>query len=218
MIAILADAFVKATAVLLLAAGASVLLRRSTAALRHLVWSLACGGVLALPLASALLPNWRVAGWPRLNVPVAFHAQQVTGEAVLGTPEAAASPRPERDARAPAPQPPAEPTVTFETGSVRWHVTPDWTTLVVPIWLGGVAVVLLLLAVGLARIFWLDRVTAPVRDEAWLILVTELSLELGLTRRVRLLQATGPAMPMTWGIRRPAILLPAEAGTWSAER
>src|SRR5689334_11856284 len=124
MIAFLSDAFVKTTVLLVLAALVTLCMRRSAASLRHLVWSLACGGVLALPLASALLPNWRVAGWPRLNVPVAFHAQQVTGEAVLGTPEAAASPRPERDARAPAPQPPAEPTVTFETGSVRWHVTP----------------------------------------------------------------------------------------------
>src|SRR5690242_1731254 len=70
MIAILADAFVKATVLLVLAAGATLLLRRSAASLRHLVWTLACGGVLALPLASALLPNWRVAGWPRLNVPV----------------------------------------------------------------------------------------------------------------------------------------------------
>jgi len=65
---------------------------------------------------------------------------------------------------------------------------------------------------------WLDRVTRPVQDEAWRVLVEELSLELGLHRHVRLLQASGPAMPMTWGIRRPAILLPAEADEWSAER
>src|SRR2546430_17147291 len=79
MIAFLADAFVKATVLLLLAALVTVFLRRSPASLRHLVWTLACGGVLALPLASALLPNWRVAGWPRLDVPVAFNAEQVGG-------------------------------------------------------------------------------------------------------------------------------------------
>src|SRR5206468_101842 len=32
------------------------------------------------------------------------------------------------------------------------------------------------------------------------------------------LQADGPAMPMTWGMRRPAILLPAEADAWTPER
>src|SRR6266516_1008070 len=75
MIAILIDAFVKSTVVLLLAAAVTLLLWRSPAALRHLVWALACGGVLALPLASALLPNLRLAGWPRLDVPVSFDAQ-----------------------------------------------------------------------------------------------------------------------------------------------
>ena len=37
----IADAIVKATIVLLLAAGASLVLRRASAALRHLVWTLA---------------------------------------------------------------------------------------------------------------------------------------------------------------------------------
>jgi len=212
MIAILADAFVKATVLLLLAAVGTVFLRHSAASLRHLVWTLACGGVLALPLASALLPNWRVAGWPRLDVPVALNTEQLTPQA------------PERDAKPPArvappvhaASPPASATTDQEP--VRWRVTPDWTTLVFPVWLGGALAVLILLAVGMARIMWLDRVTRPVEDEAWLILVDELSLELGLHRHVRLLQAKDPAMPMTWGIRRPAILLPAEAGAWTAER
>jgi len=212
MIAILADAFVKATVLLVLAAVVTVFLRRSPASLRHLVWTLACGGALALPLASALLPNWRLAAWPRLDVPVAFDVEQLAPQAS------------EQD---PKPAPPVVPTAhatvpptsaAGETEPVRWRLTPDWTTLVFPVWLSGVGAVLLLLAVGMARIMWLDRVTRPVEDEAWLILVDELSLELGLTRHVRLLQAKGPAMPMTWGIRRPAILLPAEADTWTAER
>src|SRR5882724_1810385 len=212
MIAILADAFVKATVLLVLAAVVTVFLRRSPASLRHLVWTLACGGVLALPLASALLPNWRLAAWPRLDVPVAFDAEQLAPQAS------------EQD---PKPAPPVVPTVhatvpptsaAGETEPVHWRLTPDWTTLVVPVWLSGVGAVLILLAVGMARIMWLDRVTRPVQDEAWLVLVAELSLELGLHRHVRLLQASGPAMPMTWGIRRPAILLPAEADDWSADR
>src|SRR5882672_11125841 len=195
MIAILIDAFVKSTVLLLLAAGGTLLLRRSPAALRHLVWALACGGVLVLPLASALLPNWRLAGWPRLNVPVAFDAAQVATEPPVA-----------KDTPAPA------------TPAVHFRLTPDWTAFVLPIWLSGVAAVLILLIVGLARIAWLGRTTALAKDEAWLILLEEISRELGLHRHVRLLQAEGPAMPMTWGIRRPAILLPAEADAWSAER
>src|SRR3989449_2841789 len=212
MIAILADAFVKSTVLLLLAAGVTVLLRRSAASLRHLVWTLACGGVLALPLASALLPNWHLGGWPRLEVPVAFDAEQLAQQVPARDPTPAA--RVVQMVEAPSPAPAA----TVDAGPVRWRLTSDWTALVFPVWLSGVAAVLILLSVGIARIVWLGRVTRPVQDEAWLTLVDELSLELGLRRHVRLLQAKGPAMPMTWGMHRPAILLPAEAEDWTAER
>jgi beta-lactamase regulating signal transducer with metallopeptidase domain len=221
MIAILADAFVKATILLLAAAGGTLLLRRSSAALRHLVWALACGGVLVLPVASALLPNWRVAAWPSLETPVAFNAEQIAGEP------------PPLDVTAVAPQPgprvPASVTVEpretssapaagVATDAVRFQLTSDWKTLVVPIWLSGVAIVLLLVGVGMARIAWLDRVTTPVSNTAWQRLAEELARELGVSRSVRLLRAPVPAMPMTWGVRRPAILLPAEADDWPAER
>src|SRR6266446_8235343 len=214
MIAFLGDAFVKATVLLLLAGLVTAFLRRSPASLRHLVWALACGGVLALPLASALLPNWSLAGWPRLDVPVAFNAERITPPATPPDPTPVARVVPTVQTH----QASAAPGATVGEEPVRWRLTTDWTTLVFPIWLSGVGAVLILLAVGLARIMWLDRVTRPVQDEAWLILLEELSLELGLHRHVRLLQANGPAMPMTWGIRRPAILLPAEADAWSAER
>src|SRR2546426_265992 len=212
MIAILADAFVKSTVLLLLAAGVTVLLRRSAASLRHLVWTLACGGVLALPLASALLPNWHLGGWPRLEVPVEFDAEQLAQQVPARDPTPAARVVPMVEAPSPAPA------ATVDAGPVRWRLTSDWTALVFPVWLSGVAAVLILLSVGIARIMWLGRVTRPVQDEAWLTLVDELSLELGLRRHVRLLQAKGPAMPMTWGMHRPAILLPAEAEDWTAER
>jgi beta-lactamase regulating signal transducer with metallopeptidase domain len=201
-----------------LAAIVTVFLRRSPASLRHLVWTLACGSVLALPLASALLPNWKLAGWPRLDVPVAFDAEQIAGIPEATAPGQPSKPRAPVAAAAAVQHRTAASTSSVTDGAARFRLTPDWTTLVFPIWLGGVGAVLLLLAVGMARIMWLDRVTRPVENEAWLILVEELSLELGLTRHVRLLQSHEPAMPMTWGIRRPAILLPAEADNWTAER
>src|SRR5213593_3882282 len=216
MIAILADAFVKATVLLLLGAGVTLFLRRGAASLRHLVWTLVCGGVLALPLASALLPNWRLAGWPRLDVPVAFDLNATPTERdVIAAPAPQTTPT---AARRVVQAPSSVTTATPDAGPVRWRLTTTWTVWVVPVWLSGALAVLILLAVGLARIAWLGRVTAPVRDTRWLLLVEDLSLELGLTRHVRLLQAAGPAMPMTWGIRRPAILLPAEANEWTADR
>ena len=55
------DIIVRASA-LLAAAGLAdlVMRRRASAAARHLVWTLAIGALLALPLASYVLPGWTV--------------------------------------------------------------------------------------------------------------------------------------------------------------
>src|SRR5438445_664664 len=145
MLAILTDAFVKATVLLVLAAVVTIFLRRSPASLRHLVRTLACSGVLALHLASALLPNWKLALWPRLDVPVAFNAEQLAPRAAEPEPQPAARVVP--TVHAPTPSPSS----TIDAEPVRWHRTPDWTALVFPVWLSGVGAVLILLAVGSAR-------------------------------------------------------------------
>src|ERR1041385_5942258 len=215
MIAFLADAFVKASIILLVAAAVALVLRRSAAALRHLVWALACGAVLALPLVAKLVPNVGVVGWPRLETPT-----PVTMDI---EPARSAPPLTSITPRVDAPRPfaaPSHATVTASAGAeqVRVHVHENWTAWIVPLWLSGVGFVLLLLGIGLARITWLAHATAPMLDDDWLVLLEELSYEVGVKRHVRLLHAAGPAMPMTWGIRRPTILLPAEATEWPLER
>src|SRR5437764_8724965 len=56
----LVDSAVKGTALLVLAAIAAMILRRASAATRHLVWLLAIVAVLVVPVLSAMLPQWRV--------------------------------------------------------------------------------------------------------------------------------------------------------------
>ncbi|HEX8246489.1 MAG TPA: M56 family metallopeptidase [Longimicrobium sp.] len=51
----------KSTLLLAAAAGGAHLLRRGSAAARHLVWTLALGGLLALPALAVLLPDWKPA-------------------------------------------------------------------------------------------------------------------------------------------------------------
>ena len=56
----LADVVAKTTVILLAAAVASLVLRRASAALRHLVWTLALSSALVLPIASVALPKWQL--------------------------------------------------------------------------------------------------------------------------------------------------------------
>src|SRR5688500_13763844 len=66
-----ADAVAKTTVILFAAMVASVLLRSASAALRHLVWTLALSSALVLPIASFALPKWQL---PLLTITTSSNA------------------------------------------------------------------------------------------------------------------------------------------------
>ncbi len=57
---LLVDSAVKGTVLLVLAAIVALILRRDSAATRHLVWLLAIVAMLVVPVLSTMLPQWRV--------------------------------------------------------------------------------------------------------------------------------------------------------------
>lgn len=57
---LLIDATIKGGAILALAGCVALLLRRDSAATRHLLWLVAVAAIMVVPLFSALLPQWRV--------------------------------------------------------------------------------------------------------------------------------------------------------------
>ena len=90
--------------------------------------------------------------------------------------------------------------------------------LVVTIWLVGAVASVGVLLVGLARLRSLRASSSRVTDGPWHRLCTDLARSCGLKRGVDLLFGLRPGLVATWGWRRPAIMLPASASEWSAER
>src|SRR5437867_6985751 len=71
----LVDSAIKGTVLLVLAAALALILRRDSAATRHLVWLLAIVAMLVVPVLSAMLPQWRVLpGWAGISPPPVYVA------------------------------------------------------------------------------------------------------------------------------------------------
>src|SRR5256884_497940 len=100
--------------------------------------------------------------------------------------------------------------------------SPAFNKLVIAVlfvWAPGFSFVFLRLAAGLARLAWVSAHAKPIFDEDWMRTVFKLSQFHRLARSVRLLQCgSSLAMPLTWGIFRPVIVLPSDATDWPEDR
>jgi HEAT repeat protein/beta-lactamase regulating signal transducer with metallopeptidase domain len=219
----------KGAAVLLLAYGATRLLRRRPAAVRHGVWLAAIVAQLLIPVLGAALPAWRVE-LPAWAVPALAAAGAASGQPRERAPWASALPVPSAPDRAPgvddAPAPvAAAPSGVSDGPSNAPAVEPTAATgrwsagqVVLAVWALGAAVILLRLVAGIGAVAVLARRARRVKDAEWLVLATELSEAMGLARPVVLLRGGPLSVPVTWGILVPAVLLPPDADQWPEER
>jgi len=200
----------------------SLLLRRAAAATRHLIWSLALIGVLALPLLSFIIPQWNVPLAPQI-LPSSESLQRLPGpELRLPKSKSQKIYQAENngDKTWTISTNYASPVSTPQRESKWSNVLPawSWAAWIFAIWLGGVFIVAARWLLGWMSVKLLSRRAEEILDDAWYDLSENLSAELGLKQPVKLLRAENAMAPMTWGLFRPAILLPYDADTWPAER
>ena len=180
---------------------AALLRRRASAATRHLIWNLALVGALTIPVASIALPGWTFAIG---TAPEATAAPPVVDRgnelvAITGTPASLT---------VDADTPPA--------GVGRFRLS--WPALIGAVYLGGVAVMLIALFVQRSSVRRCARRASDVGDPDWSRLLAECARAMGVRSGVRLRRSCQQSMPMAFGIRRPSILIPAIADTWSGDR
>ena len=210
----------KAALLLLLAFGITGLMRNASAAARHCVWLASFVVVFLLPLG-ALLPALHVrmpwlAGRPDVAVAVTAPETFTYGSsrerlAKLAAEDAAARPRTVVTVV------PAPATFAFTRVTVTPSAGVPLSTRFLLLWITGAVMVGTAFAVAVLRTHLLACEALPasnlVRDDADVI-----AASLGITRDVRVLVLPGALMPMTWGHRRPVVLLPEAAHDWPAER
>ncbi|HVG44593.1 MAG TPA: M56 family metallopeptidase, partial [Longimicrobium sp.] len=222
--AVLVDAALRGSLILLAALAATRLMKGRSAAARHLVWVVALASMLSLPLLARVLPEWRVVPVPAPLRPMAsFVAAPVAAappatqpresgtEGTLAAPSAAAptatsqSANVSNSAASPSPEAPAP--AAF-----------DWKTALMALWIAGGALLALRLAYGIVRVWWMERRAVEITDDGWVRIADGLARRLRVGRMVTLLQEAHAVVPMTWGVMRPVVLLPADAEAWDTER
>jgi beta-lactamase regulating signal transducer with metallopeptidase domain len=226
IITILLDVTLKSTLIVAVAILATALLRRRSAALRHLLWCSTLLALIALPACCFLLPQWRLSLLP----PKPQTAAAPVTPAIKFVGPASADPVIQRPADNPVrfeSEPitrPAEANPAADFPPIQkplrvsvppWFHSPQtWLTL---LWLIGAGFWMSRWLIGrliLSR--WLRKSHAPA---PWCLqMLEEAQRQLNLTRRVRLRLCPQVQTPLTFGLLPPIILLPNQSQDWSAQR
>ena len=216
---LLIDTALKGSILIAVAAAAAYFLRGRSAAARHAAWTAAVIGHLALPALAVLMPEWKLPifpapSWMQASAPAVVPApRNETTSTHVAEPVATSAKK-----AAPAPAVPiaaAQPSISNRLATrVRDANIPP----IVLLWLLGSTIVLLRLAVGTWKVGRLAKAGDRVDDGEWLSLATRLSNRLGITRPLTLLRGDKLAVPVTWGVVYPAVLLPPDSTDWPEER
>ncbi|HEX3877574.1 MAG TPA: TonB family protein [Bryobacteraceae bacterium] len=189
-LAFLFNLAIKGTVLFLIAFAGAFCLRRRSAAVRHLVWMGAFVAGLALPPLSLSVPALHVPRALWLPDPTSF----VTSTRASASEQSVSSPAQQVN----SPAMPARAGVK----STAWGEWPLYITL---LWVLGATILLAQLAFAYGRLAWARR-RAPAFDAP----VNPPSIPL--------LQTPDGSMPMTFGVLRPVVFLPADAASWHPER
>jgi TonB family protein len=197
---ILASAALKSTLVLGAAWILSTLLRRRSAAARHIVWTASAAALVALPILSVVLPAVRVR--------MANRVLPVDTALVFRT--SSATPADSADV--------AHAGQIAATRSAATRAVPDrpltGKDALVLLWALGMAAGILQMLAGSALLARTRRRARISPDQQT---ADALARRLGIDAPVRVLE-TGAVMPMTFGVLRPTVLLPDAARNWTEER
>jgi TonB family protein len=199
---LLVDSGAKVALLLLLALAIARLWRRPAAAVRHWMLSVAIGCAVAMPLASLVAPSWTIGLAPEARRDA---EQSTVTTRIITQNQERINPRAARAA---------------DPAAVAGAVSIAGTAprLLAAIWIAGALVTLSTLVVGLTRLRRMAAAARPLERGPWVREAARISEAIGLRRPIVLLQSDHPTLLVTWGLKRPKVILPAAAREWTGER
>ena len=193
---------VKITIVLLAGLSAAAAARRARASVRHVILATTFAAVVALPAVPSVLPALEIAVPPASAAISAVVPAVVPARAPAGVPDTATRP----------PASVTPPSSALASPWVAFSSVPPVPVALALIWVGGS----LLLAGSLVRaLFNLRRLrrTGIPWDSGQAALDT-IARESGISKPIEVLRHDAIGAPVTWGVLRSVVLLPADAPQW----
>jgi bla regulator protein BlaR1 len=181
---------IKVSLIVLCGLAIAAILRKQSAALRHLVLSAAIACAAVVPLVELLAPSW---DFRRSSTAAPAVYESIAFDVAAGS---------------------ASPAIAASHTGPRLAAR-DW---LVGTWIAGAAANILILLAGLGRLRWLAARSIPIRSGRWLDALASVCREHGLRRTLTILQSDHPTLLVTWGVLRPKIVLPAGADWWTDDR
>lgn len=213
----LLDVSLRGSLLILIAWAATRVLHRGSAALRHLIWASALGGMLLIPLLGAVIPSVRISVLPTLpTLPTLATTPSSAANHTSANVAPATSSMPTMTAR--EIEPTGAPSRQNTRAATSPAPSPSITQMLPLLWAIGAVLLLLRLAVGMIRVSVWTRRARSIDDGGWLTLANRLASELRITRPITLLRSDRACVPMTWGVVYPTVLIPADADEWTTER
>ncbi len=226
----LADATVRASVPFALALVVAWGLSRRAARVRHATLAMAVFAALLFPAFSWLEPRWHMSVLP---TPFTSPIETVQGNAREATPFAVQAsvaqvtpvfpdghvtldPLVAKDLSREEPSEEGPFASTARSGAFPLGLT--WRTGLLGLWAGGFLVGLGYLGLGIYRSRQVAKRASRNVDLEAAAIVMRLANELRLSRGVELIASPEVQTPMTFGWRRPVVLLPAQSSGWSSER
>jgi beta-lactamase regulating signal transducer with metallopeptidase domain len=202
-------ATLKATTLLALTTVLVRLLRHSSAAMRHLIWTVALGAAVALLMLSPVLPAWRVVPIPSVVRAAVRPSPSVNGLSAKLAAAEHISLDARRRVRA-ANQIDGAPTTPLSLPARSNR--PMWPTLAFMLWVAGVIAIVARYTLSRVALGRLARRSTPA-DQS--MLDAQVVREMRVARLVCIRTSSDVDLPITWGIVHPQIVLPVDSLEWT---
>jgi len=229
----LLNCIIKVSVILSVSLVAARLLKRQSAALRHCVLTAGILSAAVTPGLSLLFPSWDV----KLPVSPTSTFPSASQQSIDSEPQYFPGLKLETASNPLRPVPPASAKVseTFSVSedqshhsaipsqtrsiNVRSILQSPWLGGAVEfIWSGGILIALGILLTGSLRLAWLARHSSPIISGPWFAALQNIAGRYELSSLPRLLRSSNRSLLVTWGWRRPKLLLPAGSEFWPADR